>query len=117
VVEAPEARLEGLQAIEERLGLPPPPPAPDLKAAICARYMSARVKVNVAATGPAVAWIVSSVAMSMLLRVARRVNPVPALIVPKRPESSIATPKIRSPFDVVVAAVLVTPLAAVVPPA
>ena len=33
------------------------------------------------------------------------------------PESSNATPKIRSPFTVVVAAVLVTPFVAVVPSA
>jgi hypothetical protein len=70
--------------------------------------------VKVAATDPAAAWIVSSVAMSMPLRDARRVNPVPALIVPKLPESSMVTPKIRLPLAVVVAAVLVAPFAAVV---
>ena len=79
--------------------------------------MSALLNVNVAATEPAVAWIASSMAMSMALRVARTVKPVPAVIVPKLPESSMATPKISSPLAVVVAAVLVTPLAAVVPPA
>ena len=52
--------------------------------------------------------------MSMPLRDARRVNPVPALIVPKAPESSMATPKIKLPLALVVAAVLVAPLAAVV---
>jgi hypothetical protein len=73
--------------------------------------------VKVAAMEPAAVWIWSSVAMSMLLTTARRVNPVPALIVPNAPESSMATPKIRSPLTVVVAAVLVMPLAAVVPAA
>jgi hypothetical protein len=77
--------------------------------------VSARLNVKVAATEPAVAWIWSSVAMSMLLTTVRRVNPVPAVIVPKEPESSMATPKSRSPLTVVVAAVLVTPLVAVVP--
>lgn len=50
-----------------------------------------------------------------MLTIARLVKFVPAVIVPKKPESSIATPKIRSPFTVVVAAVLVIALAAVVP--
>jgi hypothetical protein len=49
--------------------------------------------------------------MSTLLTVARRVNPVPAVIVPKDPESSMTAPKIRSPFVVVVANVLVTAFA------
>jgi hypothetical protein len=53
----------------------------------------------------------------MLLRDARRVKPVPAVIVPNAPESSMATPKMRLPFAVVVAAALVTPLLAVVPAA
>src|SRR5262245_26893342 len=52
--------------------------------------------------------------MSIALSVARRVNPVPAVIVGKLPESSMATPKLRPPLVQVVAAVLVTLLAAVV---
>ena len=77
--------------------------------------MSARLNVNVAATGPAATWTRSSVAMSTLLTIARRANPVPAVIVPKNPESSMTAPKIKSPFAVVVADVLVTALAVFVP--
>ena len=76
--------------------------------------MLAVLSVNVAATGPAAPWIASSVAMSMPLSVARRVNPVPALIVGNWPESTMATPKINPPLVEVDAAVLVTLLAAVV---
>ena len=76
--------------------------------------MFALLNVNVAATGPAEPWIASSVAMSMPLSVARRVNPVPALIVGNWPESTMPTPKINPPLVDVDAAVLVTLLAAVV---
>jgi hypothetical protein len=113
VVFDPDRMLAGLHATADTAG--EDDPLAGLKAAICARYRSAWLKVNVAPTDPATACTMSSVAVSMLFKVARRVNPVPAVMAPNDPESSIATPKIRSPAAVVVAAVLVIAFAAVVP--
>jgi hypothetical protein len=73
------------------------------------------LKVNVAATGPAAGWTISSIAESILFRVDRIVNPVPAVMAPKRPESSITAPNRRSPGVVVVASALVIAFAVVVP--
>ncbi len=116
VAVAPATKVAGLHASKDGIGPPPPVPAPAaLNAAICARYLSASLNVKVAATGPAVPCTASSVTKSMLFTKALRVKPVPAAMVPKSPESSITTPKIRSPFAVVLAAPLVTPSVALVP--
>jgi len=115
VVFDPVTMLAGLHDNVDTAGGENPPA--DLNAAIWARYRSALLKVNVDATGPAAGCTISSNAVSMLLREARNVKPVPAVIVPNSPESSITAPKSRSPAVVVVAAVLVMAFAVVVPAA
>jgi hypothetical protein len=110
----PDTMLAGLHDNVDTAGEEEDPLA-GLNAAMWARYRSARLNVKVAATGPAVDCTKSSIAVSILFNVARRVNPVPAVIVPNRPESSITAPKISSPAVLVVAAVDVMALAAVVP--
>lgn len=84
---APEASVVGVHpsTIETGGGVEPPvvPDAAGRKATISARYRSDWLKVKVAATGPGVDWMESSVAVSTLLSVKRRVNPVPAEMLPK----------------------------------
>jgi len=114
VVVAPDTMLAGLHEIVDTAG-EEEDPLPALNVAIWAIYRSARLNVNVAATGPAAVCTSSSMAESILFSEARPVKPVPAVIVPKDPESSITAPKISSPAVVVVAVELVIAFAVVVP--
>ena len=116
VVDADGDTFAGWQLSEE---MPKELPLPvlALKRAAWARYRSARLNVKVAATGAAAVCTMSSIAVSMLFNVARRVNPAPAVMVPKCPESSMTTPKTNSSPAVGVAAVLVIAFDAVVPSA